>query len=267
VPSAVGENVARMRYAAIPLAVLVFSLRRWRPRVLGVVVVALAVSFNVTPLAASYLRGASDPTTNTQAWRGAVAFLHAHLAPVYRVEAIDTATHWPELVLAEANIPLARGWFRQDDFPQNKLLYSHHFGMRSYLQWLHELGVGYVVRAHATPDYSARREARLAERLPVVYRDREVTVYSVPDPRPIARGLLSLAGSKIELAVRRRGTTRIAVRYSPYWHASDGCLSETQDGMLALTNARARRVTIVFDVNASRVVEALEGERHRCSLG
>ena len=31
VPSAVGENIARLRYAAIPICVLVLSLRRWRP--------------------------------------------------------------------------------------------------------------------------------------------------------------------------------------------------------------------------------------------
>ena len=37
VPSAVGENIARMRYAAIPLAVLIFSLRHWKPLVPGLV--------------------------------------------------------------------------------------------------------------------------------------------------------------------------------------------------------------------------------------
>ena len=51
VPSAIGENIARLRYAAIPLVVLVFSLRRWRPRALGVAIVALAVAWNVSPLA------------------------------------------------------------------------------------------------------------------------------------------------------------------------------------------------------------------------
>ncbi|MES1248960.1 MAG: hypothetical protein ABUS54_14940 [Actinomycetota bacterium] len=264
VPSAIGENVARMRYAAIPLAVLIFSLRRWQPRFLGVVVVALAVAFNVSPLAASFVKGAADPTTNAQAWRGAVAFLHTHLSPAYRVEAVDTATHWPELVLAEANIPLARGWFRQDDFPQNEALYDNDLGMHAYLGWLRGLGVRYVVRANAATDYSSRREATLARRLPVVYRDTYVTVYSVPHAEPIARGLQSLSGSKIRIAVTHPGYTRIAVRYSPYWHASEGCLRETSDGMLLLSNRTRRVVTIVFDVNAHRVLQSLEGERHQC---
>ena len=43
VPSAVGENIARLRYAAIPLAVLVLSLRRWQPLVAVLGVLALAV--------------------------------------------------------------------------------------------------------------------------------------------------------------------------------------------------------------------------------
>ena len=47
VPSAVGENIARLRYAAIPLAVLVLSLRRWRPLVLGLTVLGLAISWNL----------------------------------------------------------------------------------------------------------------------------------------------------------------------------------------------------------------------------
>ena len=51
-----GENIARLRYAAIPVAVLVLSLRDWRPRVPALVVFGLAISWNVTPLAASYVR-------------------------------------------------------------------------------------------------------------------------------------------------------------------------------------------------------------------
>src|SRR6185312_15871412 len=57
VPSAIGENVARMRYAAIPLAVLIFSLRNWRPRAAGLVVVLLAALFNVSPLVRSFVNG------------------------------------------------------------------------------------------------------------------------------------------------------------------------------------------------------------------
>jgi hypothetical protein len=93
-----------------------------------------------------------------------------------------------------------------------------------------------------------------------------VTVYSVPHPQPIARGLRSLTQSKIRIAVEHSGTTRIAVRYSPYWHASHGCLRESRDGMLELSTRVPRVVTIVFGVSTSRALQTLEGEHHRCSL-
>ncbi len=80
--------------------------------------------------------------------------------PSYRVEAVDTAGHWPAVYLPTAGIPLARGWFRQDDFPQNALLYGE-LGPRTYLAWLRGLGVRYVVLTNAPPDYSARAEAAL----------------------------------------------------------------------------------------------------------
>ena len=50
VPTAIGENVARLRYAAVPLIVLVFSLRQWRPRFLGVTIVVLAIAWNLRHL-------------------------------------------------------------------------------------------------------------------------------------------------------------------------------------------------------------------------
>jgi hypothetical protein len=265
IPSSVGENAVRLRFAALPIYVLIFSLRGWRPRWAAVLGLAGAVAFNVSPLAASYVTSSSDKTEQPRAWTGAVTFLRAHLGPGSRVEAVDTATHWPAAYLADAHIPIARGWFRQDDFPTNAVLYGK-LGVRSYVSWLHALGVRYVVRAHARPDYSARAEAAIAKRLRAVYRSPEVTIYAVPHPQPIARGLLALSDERIKIAVRRAGTERIAVKYSPYWHASKGCLSEGKDGMLRLRNLHPRVVTIVFDVSASRALRTLAGERPDCDL-
>ena len=49
-PSAVGENMARLRFMALPLAVLALSLRHWRPRIPAIALLALAASWNLTPL-------------------------------------------------------------------------------------------------------------------------------------------------------------------------------------------------------------------------
>ncbi len=273
VPSAVGENVARLRYVAIPLAVLVFSLRRWRPLPLGLAVLAIAIAWNVTPLVGSWIHGEADSTAQAATWTGPIAYLRAHLKPEYRVEAVDTAAHWPALYLANADLPLARGWFRQDDFPLNAVLYSK-LGPRAYLRWLRSLGVAYVVLADAPADYSARAEARLVASgragLEPVYRDGPVTVYRVPRPQPIVTGpgsprVLSLSESRLRLHVSG-GTVRIAVRWSPYWRASDGCLSKGPDGMLRLRTLRPRTVGIAFRVDASHLLGALAGDPPTCRL-
>ena len=144
--TAVGENIARLRYAAIPLSVLVLSLRNWRPLVPALIVLALAIAWNVTPLAAYFVHAEDDADAHEAYWQPAVSYLHAHLTPSYRVEAVDTAGHWPALYLARAGIPLARGWFRQDDFPQNELLYDD-LGPKAYLG-LAARARGQVRRAH-----------------------------------------------------------------------------------------------------------------------
>src|SRR5207248_6472332 len=93
VPSQIGENIERVRYAALPIAVLALSLRAWRPLRLAVPALVLAAVWNVTPLAANYAH-ASDPTASRAYWQPAIGYLHAHLRPSYRVEAVDTAGHW-----------------------------------------------------------------------------------------------------------------------------------------------------------------------------
>ena len=90
IPSSLGENVARLRFAAVPLAILTLSLRRWQPLPLATVAFLLALSWNVSPLAASYAKGVSDPASQEAYWAPAIGFLQDHLDPSYRVEAVDT---------------------------------------------------------------------------------------------------------------------------------------------------------------------------------
>jgi hypothetical protein len=273
--TAVGENIARLRYAAVPLSVLVLSLRRWRPRIPALVVFALALSWNVTPLAASYLRAEDDAAAHAAYWQPAISYLHTHLSPSYRVEAVDTAGHWPALYLARADIPLARGWFRQDDFPQNEVLYDD-LGPRKYLHWLRTLGVRYVVLTDAPVDYSARGEATLLRSarnpLRVVFIARHLTVYEVPSPTPILTGphgarVEAMTESKIVVAVRQAGRYHLAVRFSRYWHPSVGCASRTEDGMIRLSVPRPGRVSLKFAPNAKSALAALAGRSSRACAG
>ena len=271
VPSSLGENIARLRYAAIPIAILTLSLRRWRPLPVALLALALAVSWNLTPLAGSYVKTSADAAADPAYWAPAIQFLHGHLSPSYRVEVVDTAGHWPAAYLPAAGIPIARGWFRQNDFPRNDLLYAK-FNRSGYVAWLRSLGVRYVVLPDAPLDYSAKKEGTLVagghSGLHVVFRSAHTTIYAVPAPRGIVTGpgnpsVLSLDEHEMTLALAGPGRYRIAANWSPYWSSSAGCLSRRPDGTVRLTTAHGGVVTLDFLLNARGALAALEGNSER----
>ena len=55
------------------------------------------------------------------------------------------------------------------------------------------------------------------------------------------------------------GDYRVAVRYSPYWHASAGCVAPRTDGMTTLRTAHAGVVSLDFSLNAGRALAVLGG--------
>jgi hypothetical protein len=269
VPSAVGDAITRLEFAALPVVVLVLSLvaGRHRPRVLMVAAVGLAAWLNVVPLASSFVAGVRTSASDASYWHPAVTFLRAHQSPSYRVEAVDTVGHWPALHLARAGIPLARGWFRQDDFPQNALLYRP-LTRTSYLAWLRRMAVRYVVLPDASLDYTAQGEAALLRSgradLRVVLRARHLTIFEVAHPEPIVTGpgrarMVSLTANGAVLDVARAGTYRVAIRYTPYWGVSPGCAREARDGMTRLAVPRAGRVTLVVRWSAERALDVVAG--------
>ncbi|HEX5175028.1 MAG TPA: hypothetical protein VFV91_12895 [Gaiellaceae bacterium] len=277
VPSGLGDNVERLRFLAVPLALLVLALRRWRPVKVSVAVLALALSWNVSPLAVGWARASHDISARAKVWLAPVAYLHAHLRTGYRVEAVDTTDHWPAYYLASAKIPLARGWFRQDDFPFDAILYRHRtLAPAQYLGWLRRLGVAYVVLTRSQPDYSSLAEKRLVRSgrsgLRRVFSSQEVSIYAVPHPRLIVSGpgepaVVAFKESRLVVRVSRGGTYGLAVRWSPYWQASSGCLLPSRDGMVELRTHREATVRIAFDVNASSLLAALAGQSPRCRPG
>ena len=271
-PSAVGENIARLRFMALPLAVLALSLRGWRPRLPAIALVVLAASWNLTPLGWVVDRNVRDSAGTATYWADTAAFLHTRLTPNHRVEVVDTASHWASYYLARQRLPLARGWYRQDDFPQNALLYDD-LTARRYLDWLHRLAVLYVVLPDVELDYSAQAEAKLLRSrtnpLWPVARLRHVTVFQVPDAQPLVSGpgraeVVALTPKAIALRLSAPGRYRVAVRYSPYWRASRGCVSRTRDGAIALSTSGAVRSTLTLDVGLQRMLATLTERDHEC---
>jgi hypothetical protein len=271
VPSALGSNITRLQFVAIPVAVLIASLRSWRPLPLCLLAIALAVSWNVKPLARSISQGVDNAAATRAYWQPAVRFLRTHLTPSYRVEAVDTVGHWPAEYLPASQIPLARGWFRQDDFPGNAVLYGRLTRAR-YLAWLRRLGVRYVLLSRAQPDYSALSEVRLLRSgqsgLRVVFRTPALTVFAVPDPAGIlsggaAAGLLSLSENRLVLRVTEPGRYRLAVHYSPYWRSSSGCILSRPDGMSEVVAPRPGIVVISFHLDVERALATFAGRATR----
>jgi hypothetical protein len=271
IPSSLGENIDRLRYVAIPVAVLALSLRHWRPLPVAVITLGLAASWNVTPLAFSFVNTSEDPASSQSYWRPAIEYLHRHLGKSYRVEAVDTVGHWDAVYLPRAGIPLARGWFRQNDYPQNQLLYSDDgLSQGAYLHWLRSLGVRYVVLTDAPPDYSARNEVKLLDSgrsgLARVLKTEHIRIYAVPSPRALITGpaparVVGLTESQVIVRASEAGTYRLAIRYSPYWMASSGCLDPGPDSMIRLRIPAAGTVKLSIHVNARRALDAFAGQR------
>jgi len=273
VPSNLGENVVRLRYAAIPISVLTLSLRRWRPLPVAALAFALAFSWNVTPLLWSFSRTSDDPSAHAAYWQPVVHYLHYSLAPAYRVEVVATADHWESVYLPQGRIPIVRGWFRQDDFPQNEVLYDN-LTRSSYLTWLRRLSVRYVVLTDAAPDYSARHEVQLLRSgdsgLQAVAWLPHATVYSVPSPTPLVTGpgrphVDSLTESTITLRLSLPGRYHLGIRYTPYLRSPRTCISESKDGMTILNAPRAGTIELRFSLTTKGALAALTGSRTTCS--
>jgi hypothetical protein len=268
VPSSVGSNIERMRYAALPLALIVVALRKWRPLWLVVPALALAAVWNLTPIASSLAQAQADPEAHVAYWQPAIAYLQAHLSPSYRVEVVDTAEHWPAAYFPDSGIPIVRGWYRQSDFPQNELLYDGKLGAKPYEAWLRALAVRYVVLTDAPPDYSSRAEAQLVRSgrtsLVPVFRTPHMTIYEVPDAAPLITGrggasVLWLYPSRLVAVVGSAGWYDVKVRWSPYWQASAGCVARSHAGMVRLYARHAGLVELRFQLNVGRGLQALAG--------
>ena len=250
IPSGLGHDVARVRLLALPLVLLLAALRRWRPLPLVVAALVLAGVWNIQPLASQWTASSADGSRAARVWTAPVAWLHAHLRPGYRVEAVDTSQHWPAYYLAGAGIPLARGWFRQDDFPFNRLLYAPSLDRRAYMAWLHRLGIAYVVATRFPLDHTAVAEdAVVTATLRRVFRTSDVSIYAVPRARSIVSGgakVVAFGQASLVVRVPRAGDYRIAIRWSPFVSSSDGVTYSKPGDTVGLRALRAGTIRLSF---------------------
>jgi hypothetical protein len=182
-------------------------------------------------------------SSHVQAWAPALSYLRHHVALGARVEVVPTSARWEAYYLPTRGIPLARGWFRQTDLAQNRVLYAKRISPGKYRQWLDRTAVQYVL---LTPfpldDHGARSEARLLRSaqsgLRVVWRHAGFTIFSAGQAARLMTGaagarLTAFKHERIAGTVRRGGFEALKVRFSPYWKASGAaaCVVRAKDGM------------------------------------
>jgi hypothetical protein len=67
------------------------------------------------------------------------------------------------------------------------------------------------------------------------------------------------------MEVGARGSYRVRVRWSPYWHVSGGCATRTPDGLTQVTTPSAGLVELRFGLSVARGLQTLAGTIPACS--
>jgi hypothetical protein len=276
--SPVGSNATRLfAVAGAPLLWLSANVSRQRSQAIVLPLLAATAALQVGPWIRDAYSAWGNPAESAAYWRPAVRFLRSAGDDQHRVEAVATWGHWEAYYLARAGFPLARGWFRQDDFPENRVLYHHDLTAAAYDRWLRLLGVRYVVLPDAALDYSSHAEARLLQSgdsgLRLAFRSRHLRIYELPDPAPIVSApanaeanLMRLGTSGVEFFASAPGSYLVRVRYTPYWKpdSSAACVTRGPGGMTEVHTPAAGLVDLDLDPSLATVADAVTSTKPAC---
>jgi hypothetical protein len=276
----VGSNPNRLfAIAGAPMLWLAANLGS-RRRLVVFPLIAACVAVQVGPQVRDAYSAWNNPAAKASYWKPAIRFLEERSRDVagYRVQAVATWGHWDAYYIAGQRVPLARGWFRQEDFPQNSVLYDRNLTAEAYQSWLRALGVRYVLLPDAPLDFSSTGEARLLRSgrsgLVVVERTKHWTFFELPAATPIVTAppgmegqLVRLGQKQVEVWTSAPGRYEIRVRYSPYWRAVPAwtCISRTPSGMTAIEVPTRGYVKLEIDPDAASVAaNTVSDAGHKC---
>lgn len=273
--SPLGGNAVRlMLLMGAPLLLLPLAARGFRPRGVTAACLMGVLLWQAIPAVGGWRTAADSHAQDKTYWYPVIAFVEAHGDPDHRVQVVATADNWEAYHLARRDVPLARGWYRQDDFPANAVLYEE-LTPRRYAAWLRRTGVRYVFLPDDPLDYSATGEAALlrsgASGLEEVAHIGGWTVYELPRPTPIATPadgitVVSLTSDAVTLRVREPGVYRLRLRYTPYWRVEEGtaCARPREPWGTDLRVSQAGIVRLSFQVRLGTFVDAVLGGEGGC---
>jgi hypothetical protein len=277
VPNAVGGNMVRLAVmGALPLLLIPLAARSYRPGWAAAGCIVLAVIGQAISPISEWQSSAASPGQRSSFWAPALAFLAAHQNPDYRVEVVQSKRYWEAYDIAGHGYAMARGWYRQDDYPTNAVLYNSPTPS-SYRAWLRAVGVRYVLLQTGALDPSSEQEAALlssgAAGLVQVARTAAWTVYALPDPTPIvtpadAAQVTRITPTTITMRVSRPATLTVRVHDTPYWtvasSAGSACVAAGTGSTTTLAVRGPGIVQLRFQVRPASIVRALLGTRTSC---
>ena len=263
----IGSNPSRLfAIAGAPMLWLTANLNPRRSRLVVFPLIAVAVALQVMPKVRDAYSAYENPAAVSSYWRPAHHFVDSHRAQIagYRVEAVATWGHWEAYYVAKWRVPLARGWFRQEDFPLNDPLYNDDMTPGLFRSWLRSLGVRYVMLPDAPLDYSSMREAQVLRSglsgLRVIESTPHWTFYELPHATPIITApdgrhaaLTYLGQQRVEFYTSGPGRYLVRVRYSPYRRAepTGTCVRPSPNGMTEVVTHTGGYVQLNIDTDPS----------------
>ena len=285
VPTPIGANLNKISEISLPLSIVIVASARAKTKPIGSnnarrrsppkVRLRRTPAYIALLILSSYwtFTEVSGPLTNTSQaykqgnyhyWEPVINYLKAHLSPGQRVEVVDTPTHAQAYYLPRASIPLVRGWFRQADFPENRLLYRTHLPTSSYKNWLGEASAAYIVLTEGPYDFSANNEAKLLSSshsfLTLVFRDTDVKIYKIRNATPLVSnnaGTVSLGLTDLKIKVLTPGPVVVNINYSPYLIPSSGCISYLRPGTTLWEGAKVGVDTLHFGFKWSTFINTV----------
>jgi hypothetical protein len=278
VPSPLGDNWTRLSAFVFPMMLLTASLAGFRPRRLVVLALAMAFAYNVVPYALLIPSRLDNQTQHASFWRPAIGFLRAHDQPGYRVEVVPTAEHWEAYWIPRAGLALARGWYRQLDVADNRVLYSKNLDAAAYRSWLRSNAVRYVLLTRTAPlDWDGGPEERsvlrsAASGLELVFRSRNWAIFELPHATPLLTGpanpvVTSFGHTVIGGRVFAAGRYLLRAHFNPYWRLTGaGCAAPGPNKMTILDLARPERFALAVPGTPTGLVrEIVAGKQATCS--